>query len=118
MNALEPQQKRFKFLAINAEMMWTLGRRFAIDLLVSAADQLNDGVVPTLPSRRCKHRRGSISTCVVACDRDFLNFLTFQPGAVDVGAKRIMPVFHSARGFVVRLLESLRLMVGYSIRGR
>jgi len=42
MNALEPQQKRVNYLANHAGMIWILGRRFAIGLVVSAAEQLND----------------------------------------------------------------------------
>ena len=46
MNGCEPQQLRMLYLANRSSMDWTLGSPFAIDLVVSAAEQLNDSVMP------------------------------------------------------------------------
>jgi hypothetical protein len=46
MNGCEPKQLRMLYLANVSSMDWTLGSPFAIDLVVSAAEQLNDSVLP------------------------------------------------------------------------
>jgi hypothetical protein len=129
MNALEPQQKRVNYLANHAGMMWTLGRRFAIDLVVSAAEQLNDGVVPhsVVKSVRTQTRyqvfmRGrecsDISRWVASPGQSvWVHIAGSKANMGEVKAKAAIFCYplRGARGFVVRLLESRKLMVVYSI---
>ena len=46
MNGCEPELLRMLYLANFSSMDWTLGSPFAVDLVVSAAEQLNDSVLP------------------------------------------------------------------------
>jgi hypothetical protein len=126
MNGLEPQQKRVNYLSNFASQEWTLGRKFAIDLVASAAEQLNDSVVPftTIVALRGKTRYqafmrdrdcSDISRWVASPGQSvWVHIAGSKANMGDVKAKAGIFCYR-LRGFVVWLLESRKLMVVYSI---
>jgi hypothetical protein len=129
MNGCEPQQLRMLYLANRSSMDWTLGSPFAIDLVVSAAEQLNDSVMPFTTNEdvrkqtryQCFMRgkaRSDISRWVAAPGQGvWLHIANSKANMGEVKAKAAIFCYplRGGRGFVVRTLESRHLMVVYSI---
>ena len=135
MNGFEPQGKRLSMLANMAAMKWSLGRAFGIDLVAAAAEQLNDTVVlfSSILELRTQTRWQSFTRGQQVTD---LSRWLGSPGQTawahvsgskanmgDVKARAAIFLYplRGAGGFVVRMLESRRLMVAYSVyvvRGR
>jgi hypothetical protein len=129
MNACEPHMKRLSYLSNRIRQRWALGRIFDADAMIAAGEQLNDTPVPfsTNPGLHEATRWKLYSEGEETSD---LSRWVGEPGqslwAHVAGSKANMGepkaragIFlyplRGAGGFVIRMLESRRLMVAYSI---
>jgi hypothetical protein len=127
MNGCEPQAKRLYFLANQIHQRWYLGRAFTIDTLFSACEILDDTPVPGSIVAGLK---GATRRELFTGQKTDISRWQAEPGQsawvhvagakANMGAAKAKAAIFlyplpGAGGFVLRLLDTRRLVVAYSI---
>jgi hypothetical protein len=129
MNGCEPQAKRLYYLGNMISKRWSLGRTFNIDVCASAAEVLNDTPVPgsRIKDLHSATRREVFTGHTMATDLSrwrgepgqsaWVHIAGAKANLGEVKAKAAIFLYPlpGAGGFVLRLLDSRRLVVAYSV---